>query len=310
MNLPFQDAPAKLKLIGLLLIALGSLFISTFIAFLLIEPFFGISYTEIGTLLSDSSDQHAINAAKFVQLISAIGIFIIPPIIFVFLAYKDRLGFLKLNKSGPFLIYLIIPALMIAAIPLINYLAELNKGLHLPEWLSGVEQWMKNQEEAAEKATKVFLAADDVLGLIYNLLLIAIIPAFGEELLFRGTIQNLFSEGKWNKHLAIWVAAIIFSALHFQFYGFFPRMLMGALFGYLMVWSGSLWAPIFAHFVNNGFAVTVSYLIEHKKVSPGIEKIGEGDGQQLQVISSFLIVTLLLLFFYKVSKEHKNLEEV
>ena len=96
---------------------------------------------------------------------------------------------------------------------------------------------MKQSEESAAKITSLFLKVDSISGLIYNLLLIAFLPAFGEELLFRGTLQPLLKEQTGNKVAGIVLAAVIFSALHMQFYGFLPRMMMGVYFGFLFVWE-------------------------------------------------------------------------
>ncbi|MDQ3191984.1 MAG: CPBP family intramembrane metalloprotease [Bacteroidota bacterium] len=301
-----SDLPVMTKLLVLLLIAMGSLFVFSFLAMILIEPLFGVSVAEAQALITEQGNQVGVNALKFIQLLNAIGIFIIPPLVFVFLVTRNRLKYLNLDNPGPLIIYLIIPALMIGALPFINFLAELNSQIQLPEWLSGIEKWMKVTEESARKITEAFLQVENLQGLMYNILLIAVIPAVGEELLFRGVLQRLFIEGTNNKHLGIWIAAILFSALHMQFLGFIPRLVMGAAFGYMLVWSGSLWAPIFAHFVNNGFAVVITYLVHKKTITPEIEHIGEGEGQALQIITSAIVVFALLWFFYSINKRHKT----
>src|SRR5690606_35280112 len=111
------------------------------------------------------------------QFINAVSIFIIPPLVFAYLVTKNKSGYFKMDRLGPFIIYLIIPAVMVTAMPLINFMAELNQNVQLPEFLAGVERWMQTTEERAERVTKVFLKMDDVSGLMVNLLIIAIIPA-------------------------------------------------------------------------------------------------------------------------------------
>ena len=118
---------------------------------------------------------------------------------------------------------------------------------------------MKAMEASAMALTERFLAADGIGGLLLNLGLMALLPALAEEMSFRGVLQGVLSPQR-HTHVAIWVTAFIFSAIHMQFYGFIPRMMMGALFGYVFVWTGSLWVPIVMHFINNGIAV-VSYQI-------------------------------------------------
>src|SRR5690606_2422366 len=119
--------------------------------------------------------------------------------------------------------------------------------------------WMKVQELQMEKITEKILQVTSFSGLLLNLLVIAIIPAIGEELLFRGCLQPVFHRWTKNIHIAIWITAIIFSAIHVQFYGFIPRMLMGAVFGYMLYWGRSIWLPIIAHFINNATAVIYTF---------------------------------------------------
>ena len=156
---------------------------------------------------------------------------------------------------------------------------------------------MKNAEEEAKLLTEAFLKMENMGDLFINLFIVGFLAAFAEELMFRGVIQRLLSDWIKNKHLAIWIAALIFSAFHFQFYGFIPRMVLGALLGYLFMWSGSLWLPILAHFINNATAVIVQYLIVKGNISADIEKIGENNELTFLIPSVFIV--LILLFYLK-----------
>ena len=101
-------------------------------------------------------------------------------------------------------------------------------------------------------------------------------------------------------HIAIWITAFIFSAVHMQFYGFVPRMLLGALFGYMFVWTGSLWVPVLMHFVNNGIAVVVNYLIDNQGLASDsknwADTIGAGSTWWLGVLSLIVAVVLVITF--------------
>jgi membrane protease YdiL (CAAX protease family) len=144
--------------------------------------------------------------------------------------------------------------------PFDSLFIEWNKSIQLPSALKGLEQWMQESEEAAKKITLYFTDFKSFPQFVVALVVVAGTAAISEELLFRGVLQNILLK-KWNNpHLAIWVAAFWFSFIHFQFYGLIPRMLLGAMFGYLYYWSGSLSLPIWAHFVNNGFTILMSYL--------------------------------------------------
>jgi membrane protease YdiL (CAAX protease family) len=151
--------------------------------------------------------------------------------------------------------------------------------MKLPEALSGLEMWMREKEDQLSVMTAFLTGYTQFSQLLIALFVVTLLPALGEEVLFRGIIQTKLSRHWGNVHLAIWVSAAIFSAIHFQFYGFLPRMMLGALFGYLYYWTGNLWVSVLAHFVNNGFVLVMMYLhnihvvktnIEETKTLPGI----------------------------------------
>ncbi|MBO5721071.1 MAG: CPBP family intramembrane metalloprotease [Bacteroidales bacterium] len=166
---------------------------------------------------------------------------------------------------------------MVVMTPALNLIVSWNEGMHLPEFMSGIEEWMRANEDSAMEATKKILSINTFGSLIATVFLVGALTGVGEELTFRGIIQKLIFE-KWsNPHIAIWVTAILFSAIHLQFFGFFPRMLLGAFFGYLMVWSGSIWLPIYAHFLNNSMAVVAAYMLNINLTTDEYEKVGTVD---------------------------------
>jgi membrane protease YdiL (CAAX protease family) len=175
-------------------------------------------------------------------------------------------------------------------------MGSLNQQLQLPEALAGLEATMKAMEADAEALTERLLTMNSVGELLLTLGLVAVIPAVGEELFFRGTIQQLIRT-KWGPHVAVWLTALIFSAIHFQFYGFVPRMLLGALMGYLLVWSGSLWYPILAHFVNNGTVVLFYYIDKKGWIHFDPETFGSKETAIAGYIS--IVVVSFLLWIYR-----------
>lgn len=285
----------------LMLLFMLSLIIFSLLAAIILIPFSGVhGLSDIGKI-SDYNNPNVILGLKIAQTVSAIGTFILPAFAFSKLVSNDAAGFLKINAKPKIQALILVPFLMIAALPLINWMAEWNSRMIFPEFLFGLEQWMKNAEEEAKQLTEAFLKMEGIADLFINLFVVGFLAAFAEELMFRGVIQRLLADWVKNKHLAIWTTAIIFSAFHFQFYGFIPRMLLGALLGYLFMWSGSLWLPVFAHFMNNGMAVVVQYLIVKGNVSPDIEKIGENN-EMAFVLPSVLIVISILILIRKSTK--------
>lgn len=189
-------------------------------------------------------------------LIQDLTLFILTPLVAQFLLWKDSTT-KTLQLTAPHLPVLLWGmAAIVSVSPLIDLLSIWNQGLHLPESMKAVEQWMINSEKAAEITTNQLLNTSNWGGFIMNILIIAIMAGIGEELLFRGVLQKILINWTRNTHLGILCAAIIFSAIHFQFFGFFPRMVLGMILGYLYVWSKSIWVPIIAHALNNALTVT------------------------------------------------------
>ena len=183
-------------------------------------------------------------------------IFISTPLLTQFFLWKDSTK-KSLQLRTPNLIILALGVMAIISIsPLIDVLSTWNQGLQLPESLRSIEDWMINTEKAAEVATNTLLNTDSWGGFFMNIIIIAIMAGIGEELMFRGVIQKILIGWTKNIHLGILYTAIIFSAIHFQFYGFVPRMILGMVLGYLYIWSKSLWVPVIAHAINNALTVT------------------------------------------------------
>lgn len=283
-------------------IALLSVSIFSFIPFLLAQPLFGIDALHDQDLFSNHTTPASIALLKFIQLMQSIGLFVVPPLLFAYLYSKEVSTYLKFSVKLNWLQCSIMLVLMVCAMPAINWMGEMNSTLKLPASLQGVEVWMKSMEAEAEELTKLFLVMPNLGVLVFNLVLVAIIPAIGEELVFRGVLQKLFGEWTKNKVMGIWISAILFSAMHLQFYGFIPRMLLGALLGYSLLWTGSIWIPILGHFVNNAFAVLLTYLEQRGKISSSIETLGASSDTRQVVLVSFVLVIILLFGLKKMSQ--------
>ena len=159
----------------------------------------------------------------------------------------------------------------------------------LPHFL----QWMRDSEDAAEKLTAAFLRMNTVWQMWFNLVFIGLLTAIAEEFMFRGVMQTIFEKWTGNKHAAIWITAILFSAFHMEFFGFLPRLLLGAMFGYFVAWSGSIWPAVFAHFLNNGTAVVVTYLYQNKMI-----KLNPDDQHVFNPAGYMISIAIILFLFY------------
>ena len=311
MAISLKEANIKTRLVFLAGLIFVSLTVFSILSMLLINLVYGINIVSSPDFLTDFTNNHAIDSLKLMQLLNSIGLFIIPSLIFAKLVSNNTIKYLNLLGKTKVIFFLLIPLLMISSGPLINILAELNLKMEFPEMLHFVEEWMKNSERSAERITKAFLEVKSIEELLFNILLIALIPAIGEELLFRGIIQKLCIEGTKSKHLGVWITAILFSAMHMQFFGFLPRMLMGALFGYLFVWTKNLWIPALAHFINNAVAVIISFMIYNGQIPKESENMGVKQDDFLYIVLGVITVGLLLYFIYenRTTEEPNQLEE-
>lgn len=225
-----------------------------------------------------------INLLKAAQGISHVMMFTIPPIGLYLLTREkplQEIGFRKINPIWAFFAGL---ALMFISLPITNLLTEWNEGMNFGDAFAKIEELLKSMEDAATALTERMLEVDSIGGLLVNLLVIALIPAIGEELTFRGVLQQALTKGCKNPHIAIILTASIFSFIHFQFYGFFPRMFLGLILGYMFYATGSLWTSIAMHFLNNGTAVVVYYL-DHKGII-------DADVDSFGATSSVVLITL------------------
>lgn len=183
---------------------------------------------------------------------------------------------------------IIVPVLVIVFMGVNAIFIHWNKGIELP---FGAEDWARTMEEKLGEMTVFITQYDSHLQMVLAFVVVVVLPAIGEEIVFRGMIQNDFYRATRNAHLSIWITAILFSAIHLQFYGFFPRMFLGALFGYLYFWSGNLWMPVLAHFVNNGFTLISLYLYDKGAIAIDVENTQPTVWQVLfsAVFSAFLL---------------------
>lgn len=280
------------KIILTVFVMVVSAMLMTILGFLVARIFWGIGFLEVEGALSDFSDEKHIVLMKVFQMLQSVGIFILPPLVVAYLLSNTPRKFLQLHHGDTLKGFLMIIAAVYFANPFITWLGEINAAMALPEWLSGIEDWMRASEEQAAGITEAFLRSDSIGGLLFNLFLIGILPAVGEELLFRGVIQKLINQWSGNHHLAIWITAAVFSALHLQFFGFLPRLVLGAMFGYFLVWSGSLWVPIVAHFINN--ATAVLFFTLSGKEDPTLL----GEGNSFLALVSLLFVGVLMRSYY------------
>ena len=229
-------------------------------------------------------------------------VFIAPAAAFAYLVYSAPWRFLRLDKAPALKDILLVVIVMAVSLPAMNYLVEMNKLMHLPQWMSGVEEWMRECEDAAQELTNSLLTTTSFLEMLWLVLIVGVITGIGEEMFFRGAFLGTFLQKPVNKHVSIIFVAFVFSAFHMQFFGFLPRLLLGIWFGYLVVWTRSLWVPIIAHALNNSLVVVTTYLANIQAIGPNsLDSIGMPQEGQFPVMAtaSAIATAIVICIFAK-----------
>ncbi|MGE0634825.1 MAG: lysostaphin resistance A-like protein [Bacteroidia bacterium] len=296
-----RDRSPLFNILFLSALALFCTGIFSLLAMAIIQLVWGIPVFSDPTALSDFKNPAILNPMKFLQAMYSIGLFIVPCFVFLKLAQEDALEFLKMKTVPAIISLLIIFGIMLAVQPLVELTGKWNAAFPFPEAF-GIADWIKQAEEQGAVVTKAFLKADTIGVFLLNVFIMAFLPALGEEIFFRGMIQQYMTKAVKNVYIAIVITAIIFSAFHFQFMGFLPRMLLGIILGCIFVWSKNIWLSVFAHFLNNGAAVTLDYLNQRNVITEEqLESVASDN--VLVVVLSLILLGMLLFVLYKQRKQ-------
>jgi uncharacterized protein len=266
-------------------------------------PFYDGTEADLMLAIQDIEAHPEVRYVLFVAQVGAtIGGLLLAPLIFLRTQRQPVSPYFAHNRV-PFFIFMVAGLTIIVSFGLNSLFLQWNQNLEFPEFLKGFEEWARAREEEAATQTEILTRMTSTADLLIAILVIAVLPALGEEFVFRGLIQNELHRGTGNIHVSIWIAAIIFSAIHFQFFGFLPRMMLGALFGYLYYWSGNIWVPIFAHFVNNAIQITALYYYQQGAFEFDLENPDAIPARM--VILSTALTAGLLYYLYRYFKNYK-----
>lgn len=289
--------PAWLSSIFIFLTAaLGFLVIGPLIGFFIAAPFLE---GDIFSMTEKMANPMAYPEMRTPVLIiqgcaTFIGLIIIPGLYVRAIEKKNPVSWV--SRGVPFVIILVTTLIVIGFMATNSVFIEWNSNISLPESMKGLEQWARSYEERATELTKFFTTFHSTGDFLFGLVVIALLPAIGEELVFRGMLQPELFRMSGSHHVAIWTSAIIFSAFHMQFFGFIPRMFLGALFGYLFLWSRNLVVPMIAHFVNNGFSVLMIYLYQKGTITVDMDT---PEAAPWPAVVIFTLVVVALLYYLK-----------
>ncbi|MGL4994162.1 MAG: lysostaphin resistance A-like protein [Bacteroidales bacterium] len=243
--------------------------------------------------------QHSVWSLRIIQLTTIITLFILPAFVVTRLIDGELLNPLSLTIKPKLKGIALITLCILLLQPIIVELANWNSTLELPDSMQHIQEWMRESEAKAEQSLKILLQGDDITSYLINIIIVSIMAGFGEELFFRGLLQNKLSSISKRPILSALMVAILFSALHLQFFGFFPRALLGALFGIFLIFGQSIWYPIYAHSLHNAIGVTSYYLVQRGMLEENqLERLG-GDNHQLIFLVSTILLSIMLLFTYR-----------
>ncbi|MGV6945974.1 CPBP family intramembrane glutamic endopeptidase [Sphingobacterium kyonggiense] len=240
-------------------------------------------------------------------LISSVGTFLLPSLILQNMEKRQYRYFpSNTNKIGLYLLLTLI--FLVVFNPAMEFISLWNQKMSFPESMKGVETWMLDKEQESSYIIEKVIVTTSPLFLFLNLIVMAIVPAIVEEFYFRGSLQGILTRMFGNIHVAIWVTAIVFSAIHLQFYGFFPRMILGLIFGYSFYWTQNIWVAVFGHFINNAAVTIIAYvLLNEGKTFKEIQTMESYSS--IYYILSVLLAIAVGYYFYQVSRkshEHKQ----
>ncbi len=291
-NLPFISKIMILVGLTLVFMAIGSV-----IGLFLFMQITGMPFEQLVDFQKHLNDYpNTYNGVMILQTFSTPIPFIAASFFFWVIIEKQAINSFSFQEVNPS-VFVLVALLVIVFMFFDALIIEWNQGIVFPESLKDIEKWMKKSEESAGELTKFLTDFKNPAQFVVAMIVVAVLAGISEELLFRGVLQNITLRAFGNPHFAIWFAAFVFSFIHMQFYGFFPRMLLGALFGYLYYWTKNIWVPIFAHFVNNGFTLLMAYLYSTKAVEINIE-----DTKSVPLtmaLGSLLLTALILRWFFQ-----------
>ena len=197
--------------------------------------------------------------------------FIVPAVIAMAIFYRSPCQAMCLDRAPGWTAIGIIVAFYVVSLPAMNWITTMNQTMTLPSWMSGIEQTIRSLEDSAADATNNLFKTNGIWDTIVCISVVGLLAGLSEEMLYRGAMLRMMQDSRMGVHTAVWIVAIIFSAIHMQFYGFLPRMLIGVWLGYLLVCTRSLWAPIIAHVLNNSVYVVLSLLAKKGIIPKGFD---------------------------------------
>lgn len=242
-----------------------------------------------------------VTAIRITQMLTTIGAFLIPALLFAYCQDRMWFNYNAANRKPPYSMTNIVLILSITLLPIVGVLSAFNQNIMPQE--GAVAEFMRNMEEAANHILELVTRQHTTWDLIANLLIFAVLAGVCEEFFFQGAIQPLMMKWTKNPHIGILITALIFSALHFQFYGFIPRFVLGVYLGYLFFWSRSLWLPILAHVLHNALSILIDYTLQGRGIDTDNLQFTDVRGSIPTAISCTLVSAMAIVYLWRTYRD-------
>ena len=242
-----------------------------------------------------------VTAIRITQMLTTIGAFLIPALLFAYCQNRMWFNYNAANRKPPYSMTNIVLILSITLLPIVGVLSAFNQNIMPQE--GAVAEFMRNMEEAANHILELVTRQHTTWDLIANLLIFAVLAGVCEEFFFQGALQPLMMKWTKNPHIGILITALIFSALHFQFYGFIPRFVLGVYLGYLFFWSRSLWLPILAHVLHNALSILIDYTLQGRGIDTDNLQFTDVRGSIPTAISCTLVSAMAIVYLWRTYRD-------
>jgi membrane protease YdiL (CAAX protease family) len=259
--------------------------------------FAATSANPFGNMVFNPLEQ-PVRTIQTAQFFTAVFTFLLPACITAWICSDRPKAYLSIQAFPDISLSAVICLTTLLLTPTVSLTGYFNSHMHLPESMAAIEEWIKSTEEVAEALVRKMISDKGVVTFIINLFVIAVVAAVTEEFLFRGALLHIVRQKIKNHHAAIWIVAILFSAIHLQFYGFIPRMILGAYLGYLVYWTKNIWVPIFAHFSHNAFAFIGMSSNSLKDNAIFADEIAPEDIRWLSITASLCLIAFIYCIRY------------
>ncbi len=228
----------------------------------LVGRLFDLDQEATGSILMGDFSQHSSAETYFrvVQFLNQLMVWAFPAWILAGLLGK-RQQVLSFSAPSPSWIPALAIGTMLASVPLVQWLYLPLESIQFPSRWSDLQSMLERQELISQQSLSYLFQDRGPLVLALNVMVFAATPALCEEFFFRGYLLSQ-ARTQWGVHLSVWVVALVFSLVHLQILGFFSRLVLGGLLGYFVVYGGSIWSSISAHFVFNASAIVAQVYLQ------------------------------------------------